>query len=246
MRQFTAVIIDDEQNNRENLYHLLIKHCPSMEVLGQAASATEGIHLIKKFQPEVVFLDIEMPGGNGFKMLEKLQPIEFQVIFVTAFDTYALNAIKFSALDYILKPIDKNELIEAVAKVENTNKPKTAQLSNLNTFLKGGQQKIALSLADEIRLIELNQIVRIEADSNYCEFKLLDGESIIVSKHLGYYYEILRTKGFIRVHQSHLVNQKFIERYVKKDGGYLVLSNKSEVPVSRTQKENILKFFSEV
>ena len=246
MKQFTAVIIDDEKNNRENLLYMLTKYCPNIKVVGQAVSAIEGIQLIKTEKPVVVFLDIEMPGINGFEMLSEFESIEFQVIFVTAFDSYALDAIKFSALDYILKPIDKIELTNAVDKVEKAERIKTDQLSNLNTFLKGGQQKIALSLADEIRLIELKQIVRIEADNNYCEFKLKAGESIIVSKHLGYYFEILKTKGFIRIHQSHLVNQIFIERFIKKDGGYLLLSNKEELPVSRTQKDHVLNFFSDL
>lgn len=244
MQQYTAILVDDESNNRENLAHLLVKYCPSIEIVGQAASVAEATHLIKTTSPEVVFLDIEMPGGNGFSLLEKLSPIHFQVIFVTAFDSYALNAIKFSALDYILKPIDKGELMAAVAKLKPAQNHQQPQLSNLNDFLKGGSRKIALNLSEEIRLVELNNIIRIEADSNYCRFVLKGQESVLVSKHLGHFYEILKKQGFARVHQSHLINKQFLERYVKKEGGYLMLTNGDQVPVSRTQKEHVLKLFA--
>ncbi|MCE7996659.1 MAG: response regulator transcription factor [Roseivirga sp.] len=245
IEQYSAIIVDDETNNRENLQHLLVKHCPGIEITGQAASVAEAIHLIKTTSPEVVFLDIEMPGGNGFSLLEKLQPIDFQVIFVTAFDSYALNAIKFSALDYILKPIDKEELIGAVAKLKPAKSDQQSQLSNLNDFLKGGTRKIALNLSDEIRLVELAKIIRIEADNNYCSFVLSQNETVLVSKHLGHFYEILKHQGFARVHQSHLINQQYLEKYVKRDGGYLVLTNGDQVPVSRTQKEHVLKLFAD-
>lgn len=243
--QYTAIIVDDEPNNRENLQHLLIKHCPGIEIVGQAASVAEAIHLVKTTSPEVVFLDIEMPDGNGFSLLEKLQPIDFQVIFVTAFDSYALNAIKFSALDYILKPIDRDELKGAVAKLKTLQNDQQHQLSNLNNFLKGEARKIALNLSDEIRLVELSNIIRIEADNNYCRFVLKGDETVLVSKHLGHFYDILKNQGFARVHQSHLINKACLERYVKKDGGYLVLNNGDQVPVSRTQKEHVLKLFAD-
>lgn len=245
MRQHTAIIVDDEPNNRENLQNLLVKHCPTIEILGQAASVAEATHLIKTTTPEVVFLDIEMPGGNGFSLLEKLHPIAFQVIFVTAFDSYALHAIKFSALDYILKPIDKEELTAAVKKLEKLPQNQENQLTNLTEFLKGEVRKIALNLSDEIRLVELGKIIRIEADNNYCHFVLKSGETVMVSKHLGHFYEILKEQGFARVHQSHLINRQFLERYVKKDGGYLILTNGDQVPVSRTQKEHVLKLFAD-
>ncbi len=244
MSRFKAVIVDDEINNRENLLGLLSKNCPNITVVGLASSAREAIQLIHDTQPDVVFLDIEMPGGNGFDMLEELKPVSFKVIFITAFDSYALNAIKFSALDYILKPIDRLELIEAVNKIDQNERVGQNQLSNLNSFLKGENKRITLNLLDEIRLVDLDQIVRIQADSNYCEFHLQNGEHIIVSKHLGYYYDLLKSQGFLRVHQSHLINQNHIKTFVKREGGYLVLSNSDQVPVSRTQKENVINFFS--
>jgi len=242
---YTALIVDDEPNNRENLARLLAQNCPTINVLGTAASVAEAVNQCKRFQPEVVFLDVEMPGGNGFTLLGKLAPVPFKVIFVTAYDAYALDAIKCSALDYILKPIDKTELINAVEKLE----PKAfqrQQLDNLGAFLQGEQKKIALSLADEIRLVKLEDIIRIEADNNYCHFWLSNDEEVIVSRHLGHYYDLLKGLGFVRVHQSHLINRTFLDRFIKKDGGYLVLTNGHQVPVSRTQKEQVILLFSDL
>ncbi|MFY0591542.1 LytR/AlgR family response regulator transcription factor [Roseivirga sp.] len=244
MRQFTAIIVDDELNNRENLFGLLSKYCPKIEIIGQASSVVEAKTLINTTSPEVVFLDIEMPGANGFSLLEHFPNQNFQVIFITAYDSYALKAIKFSALDYILKPIDKEELIGAVEKIKSLTENDNRKLKNLGHFLNGETKKIALSLIDEVRLIDIDKIVRIEADNNYSTFVLQHGERIIVSKNLGHFYDLLKDHGFSRVHQSHLINQKFLERYVRKDGGYLVMENQDEVPVSRTQKQNVAKLFS--
>lgn len=246
MQQHTAIIIDDERNNRENLHHLLVKHCPSIEVLGEAASTTEALRIIRNMAPQVLFLDIEMPGGNGFDLLSKLGDFKGQVIFVTAYDSYALDAIKFSALDYILKPIDRQELIRAVSKLDNVQQQSPEQINNLSDFLSGHKKRIALNLADEIRFITLDQLVRIEADNNYCHFHMADGEKILCSKHLGHFYEILKSQKFSRVHQSHLINRKYLERFVKRDGGYLVLSNGHQVPVSRTQREHVIGLFTDM
>ena len=243
--QHTALIVDDEPNNRENLQRLLAQNCPSINVLGTAASVAEAVVQCQRIQPEVVFLDIEMPGGNGFSLLEKLAPVPFKVIFVTAYDAYALEAIKCSALDYILKPIDRNELIKAVDKLR-PEASQSQQLDNLGAFLQGGQKKIALSLADEIRLVKLEDIIRIEADNNYCHFSLNNDEEVIVSKHLGHYYALLKGLGFVRVHQSHLVNRTYLDRFVKREGGYLILTNGHQVPVSRTQKEQVMQLFSDL
>jgi len=191
-----------------------------------------------------VFLDIEMPGGNGFTLLEHFSGSDFQIIFVTAYDSYALKAIKFSALDYLLKPIDKDELVEAVNKLELQGTSESSKLQNLGNFLNGEAKKIALNLADEVRLIDIDRIIRLEADNNYSTFILKGGERIIVSKTLGHFYDLLKGQGFSRVHQSHLINQKHLDRYVRKDGGYLVMENQDQVPVSRTQKQHVAKLFS--
>lgn len=242
MRQFTAIVVDDEPNNRQNLVTMLEKHCSQINVLGEAANVKEAQHLLKTTSPEVVFLDIEMPGGNGFTLLGSGE-IPFQVIFVTAYDAYALKAIKFSALDYLLKPIDREELIEAVSRLDTVAPQHVEQVQNLGAFLNQEEKKIAISLIDDIRLVPLKDIIRLQADNNYCKFYLATGETILTSKNLGYYYDLLKDQNFSRVHQSHLVNIHKLERYVKKDGGYLVLSNGDEVPVSRTQREQVSKLF---
>lgn len=244
MQQLTAILVDDEAHNRENLTALLGKHCPEIVLLGEAASVPEAFQLIKTASPEVVFLDIEMPNANGFALLELFEELPFKVVFVTAYDAYALKAIKFSASDYILKPIDHQELRQAVDLLLNEHRPTEVNRQSLDSFLNQDEKKIALALSDEIRLISLGDIIRIEADNNYTKFFLQNGEEIVVSKHLGFYYDIIKDFGFMRVHQSHLVNQKYVDRYVKRDGGYLQLSNGDQVPISRTQKENLLKWFS--
>ena len=246
MQQFTAIIVDDEQNNRENLAHLLVKHCPQVEVMAEAATVAEALPKIRQLKPEVIFLDIEMPHGNGFSLLEKLGPVESKIIFVTAYDSYALNAIKFNALDYILKPIDPQELILAVEKLHTQPPLNQPPFQNLLSFLKGENKRLALHLSDEIRLVELSEILRLEADNNYCRFFFKGDDNVLVSKHLGYYYELLKNEGFMRVHQSHLINPRYIRKYVKKDGGYLVMENGDEVPVSRTQRAHVLALFSNI
>lgn len=244
MQQLTAIIVDDEAHNRENLSALLIKYCPEVVVLGEASSVSEAFQLIKTASPEVVFLDIEMPNANGFALLELFDKLPFKVVFVTAYDAYALKAIKFSASDYILKPIDHQDLRQAVDDLLLESQPTEINRQSLDSFLNQEEKRIALTLSDEIRLIALSDIIRIEADNNYAKFFLSKGEEVLVSKHLGFYYDIIKDFGFMRVHQSHLVNQKFVDRYVKRDGGYLLLTNGHQVPISRTQKENLLKWFS--
>ena len=244
MQQLTAIIVDDEEHNRQNLSALLSKHCPEVVVLAEAASVPEAYQQIKATSPEVVFLDIEMPNANGFALLELFDELPFKVVFVTAYDAYALKAIKFSASDYILKPIDHEDLRKAIDDLLTQSTHTDINRQSLNSFLNQEEKKIALTLSDEIRLIALSQVIRIQADNNYAKFYLNGGEEILVSKHLGFYYDIIKDFGFMRVHQSHLINQKYVDRYVKKDGGYLMLTNGDQVPISRTQKENLLKWFS--
>lgn len=244
MKQITAIIVDDELHNRQNLSALLSKHCPEIVVLGEAASVPEAFQLIKTASPEVVFLDIEMPNANGFTLLEMYEDLPFKVVFVTAYDEYALKAIKFSASDYLLKPIDTDELKGAVKELLIGQDDQEKTKESLNSYLNDQEKKMALSLADEIRLVSLKDIVRVEADNNYAAFCLQSKERILVSKNLGYYYDLIKDHGFIRVHQSHLINQRYIDRYVKTDGGYLQMENGDQVPVSRTQKENLIKWFS--
>lgn len=240
-----AVIIDDEQNNIDNLSILLLQHCPEIEIAGTALNATEGEKIILQQKPDLVFLDIQMPNINGFDLLAKFKQPQFEVIFVTAFDKYGIQAVKFAALDYLLKPINISELKDAVSRaiVKCSNKQQNLQLENLMRLLKNSQQKdehrIALSDAKETRFVKTTEIIRCESNNNYTIFYLANAEKITTSKPIFEYEEMLQDYGFIKCHQSHLVNKKYIRSWVKEEGGYLLLEDKSQIPVSRQKRDQI-------
>ncbi len=241
----TAVIIDDEKNNIANLQGLLVKHCPQVLIAGTAVNAELGQLLIKEHKPELVFLDIQMPGKNGFEMLQGLPAHDFELIFVTAFDQYGIQAVKFSAIDYLLKPVTISELKMSVDKaIERTNRKKqNSQLENLLNLLQHREDKkehrIALPTTKEIRFINPDQIIRCESSNAYTGFFLKDGQKIIVSRPIFEYDELLKEYGFIRCHQSHLVNKQYVKSWVKEDGGYLLLEDQTRIPVSRNKKEEV-------
>lgn len=241
--EISAVIIDDEQNNIENLEILLRLHCPQVTVVATAMNANDGAFIIVHHNPDIIFLDIQMPGRNGFEMLQSLKHHNFELIFVTAFDQYGIQAVKFSALDYLLKPIKTDELKNAVNKAiyRSVEKKQNQKLENLLQLLENRQQqnlhRIALASAKETRFIKTTDIIRCESSNNYTTFFITNGEKIMVSKPIFEYEEILSAYGFIRCHQSHLVNKKHIRSLVKDDGGYLVLEDGTQIPVSRLKKE---------
>ncbi|MDB5211789.1 MAG: DNA-binding response regulator [Sediminibacterium sp.] len=241
----TAVIIDDEQNNIDNLEILLEQYCPQLTVVATALNATDGEAIILEHDPDIVFLDIQMPGKNGFALLQSLKTHNFELIFVTAYDQYGIQAVKFSALDYLLKPIDVEELKTAVYKAiyRSTEKKQNKKLENLLQVLEHQQQKdlhrIALTSAKETRFIRTQDIIRCESSNNYTTFFLFGREKIMTSKPIFEYEEILVNYGFIRCHQSHLVNKKHIKSWVKEDGGFLLLDDNTQVPISRQKKEYV-------
>ena len=243
-----AIIVDDEQNNRDNLRQLLQKYCPQVNVISLCASAKEAAKNIETQKPELVFLDIEMPDGNGFSLLEKLAPINFEVIFVTAYDHYGIKAIKFSALDYLLKPIDVTELIQAVAKAQEkiTQQQENERMQHLlqNNKLPDENKTLALSLADKIEFVEINTIIRCEAENNYTTFFLNDGQKLVVSKTLKEYDDLLSPFHFLRVHQSHLINLNYVKSFIKNDGGYIRMKDGSSVSISRQRREAVLKILT--
>ncbi len=240
-----AIIIDDEQRNRENLQQLISEHCPDVTILKLCTSAAEARESISKRHPDLIFLDIEMPGENAFSLLESLERIDFEVIFVTAFDQYGIKAIKFSALDYILKPIDPADLRSAVSKARKkiTQKQENFRLQNLleNTRRAHSDKMIALSLSDKVEFVEVSSIVRCQSDSNYTTFYLKSGEKLLVSKTLKDFEDLLTSYGFLRVHQSHLINLKEIKSFIKSDGGYIRMKDGSSVSVSRQRREMVLE-----
>ena len=243
-----AIIIDDEEESRNTISNILSKYCDNVSITGQAENVRGGLDLINKEKPDVVFLDIRMPDGTGFDLLEKVHEISFRVIFVTAHDQYALRAIKVSALDYILKPVDPQQLIDAVEKIKEPPNDMETITHKINTLLrnKNGFERITLPTFEGFKFINIKDIIRCEADNNYTFFYLNSGEKILVTKTLKEYDETLSGVDFIRVHQSHLVNTKFIDRYIKGDGGSLVMADGSEVEVSRRRKEEFLRRMTEM
>lgn len=238
-----AIVIDDEQDSRNTVINILNNFCDNIQVIAQAENVKDGIAKIEKEKADVVFLDIQMPDGTGFDLLEKLSEINFQVIFVTAYDQYALKAIKYSALDYILKPVNPQHLMDAVEKLKIPAPDFGLISKQISTLLrnKNGFERITLPTFEGLRFIILKDIIRCEADNNYTNFYLSSGEKVLVTKTLKEYDESLSGEDFIRVHQSHLVNSKYIDRYIKGDGGTIIMTDGSQVEVSRRRKEEFLK-----
>ena len=243
----SAVIVDDEKNNIDNLSILLKELFPDLKIIGEATDAVYAEKLIVQYKPDIVFLDIQMPGKNGFDLLTSLAIHNFELIFVTAFDQFGIQAVKFSAIDYLLKPVNAEELRKAVQKAISRilEKKQNKQLENLLNVLKNQQLKdahrIALPSSKEIRFIRTTEIIRCESSNNYTTFHILNGESIVTSKPIFEYEEILQAYGFIRCHQTHLVNKRYIKSLVKQDGGYLLLENGSKIPISRMKREMVKK-----
>ncbi|MBZ4188722.1 LytR/AlgR family response regulator transcription factor [Niabella beijingensis] len=240
-----AIIIDDEPNNIRNLELLLKEHCSNVQVVATAMNADEGREAILSHQPDLVFLDIQMPGANGFEMLQSLPEPGFEVIFVTGFDRYGIQAVKFSAIDYLLKPIVTAELKTAVEKAahKTETKKRNTQLENLLKFLEKKDHKqdhkIALPSAKETRFVNPAQIIYCEAKNNYTSFRLTGGEQLVISRPLYEYEELLTDYGFLRCHNSYLVNRIFIKSILKEDSTTLLLENDERIPVSRQKKEYI-------
>jgi two-component system LytT family response regulator len=237
-----GIIIDDETNNIENLEILLNQYYPEIDIVATAKNAEEGISAIQAQQPDLVFLDIQMPDKSGFELLKALPNIPFEVIFITAFDQYGIQAIKFSALDYLLKPINIMELQLAVTKAINkiAQKQQNKNIENLLSYIKTGNKeapKIALPTLQEIMYVRVDDIVRCEASNNYTTFHLQTGEQVLVCKTLKEFVELLKPHGFVRTHQSHLVNINFVKSLLKEDGGTLLLNDKTKIPISRQNRD---------
>jgi two-component system LytT family response regulator len=242
----TAVLIDDEANNLTNLSRLLTQYCPEVAIIGTAMDAATGRQLITTRQPELVFLDIQMPGTSGLDLLQQLPSHDFQLIFVTAYDHYGIQAVKFAAVDYLLKPINTDELEKAVRKAlrRHSERQKNGQLENLLQLLQRQSYKeehrIALTTLKETRFLYTRQILRCESDNNYCHFFLDNGEKLLVSRPIYEFEPLLKDYGFIRCHQSHLINKNHVRSWIRERGDFLLLDNGDTVPVSRSKKEVVL------
>ncbi|WP_020607252.1 LytR/AlgR family response regulator transcription factor [Spirosoma spitsbergense] len=254
----TAIIIDDEPDNVALLALQLARHCPQVAVIGQFTDSPSALVALRTQRPSLIFLDIEMPMLNGFQLLEQLGEVSFQVVFVTAYNQYAVRAFQFAALDYLLKPVDTIDLVNTIRRAETVSfSPSgvvgTAQLDVLKSWYPatapGGAPsavlpaKIALPHANGLTFIDINQILYAESDSNYTSFVLESGEKYLVSKTLGDVQDMLEVRNFLRVHRQYVVNLDHIKRLVRGEGTYLVLTNGVSIPVSRQQKDRLLERF---
>ncbi|MFT5168941.1 MAG: two-component system LytT family response regulator [Saprospiraceae bacterium] len=238
-----AIIIDDIPQAIELLKGDLENYCPDVEVIGDAPSVVAGTKLLKQLKPDIVFLDIELQDGTGFDILEILGDIPFKIIFTTASDEHAIKAFRFSAIDYLLKPINPEELQEAVAKFKDSKGDSKESIDLLldNVKERKGPRKLALHTLDKIQVAEINEIVRCESSGNYTTFYFADKQKILVTRTLKEYEKLLEEYGFIRVHQSHLINGNHIKEYIKTEGGYLVMKDGSHVSVSIRKKPMLVK-----
>lgn len=241
-----SIIVDDETKSRNNLKQLLKEYCPNIEVIAEASSAMSALTLINENDPELLFLDIKMGTISGFDLLKLLNGKQnFELIFVTAFDTYGIQAVKTCAIDYLLKPINIIELVSAVNKAISYIVPKkeNERLRELiaNIDRRDEEQRIALPLGDKIEFISIAKIIRLEAEGNYTHLYLQNSKHYLICKTLKEYNDLLIGHHFIRTHQSHLINFSKISSYVKTDGGYISMEDGSQVPISRQKKEEVLK-----
>jgi len=244
-----TIIVDDELGARESLSKIIEKNCKEIEIVAKADAMLSAYDAINKHQPDLVFLDIEMPKGNAFDLLGKFDEINFDIIFTTAYDHYAIQAIKFSAIDYILKPIDTEELVSAVERFQKKTGQKNfldkkfkALLSNLKPENK--IKKIGIPDSDGLVFINLSDIIRCDSDGNYTFFILTTGKKIIATHTLGEYEQMFADNNFFRVHRSHLINLEHVKKYIKGEGGYVIMTDNSQVEVSRRNKIEFLEKLS--
>lgn len=240
-----AVIIDDIETIRKKNSAIIKSNCPNISIIGQAESVESGIAIIKKLSPDLVFLDVEMPDGTGFDLLQKLKPLTFKVIFITGFEDFAIKAFRFSAIDYLLKPLDAGELIEAVKKVEDSLNKEVfdMKINNLFSNLERPKnlQKLILKTAEKIYSVNIQDIVNCESEKNYTTFYFINSPKLVVSTNLKEYESMLTPFNFFRTHQSHLINMTYFDHFIKTDGGNtIVMKNKTSIPLSVRKKEEFL------
>lgn len=244
----TAVLIDDDINLREGMKGLLSLYAPDISIIGEADSVASGIETLNTLNPQVVFLDIQMNDGTGFDILEKLSDINGKVtshvVFITAYEHYAIKAFRFSALDFLLKPVGPDELEKVIDKIRNVLE-KDNDYSHIDLLLENIRKKadnfkrIALSNSDGIHLLDICDIMRCESDDNYTKFFVKNRKPILISKTLKEYEELLTEHDFVRIHQSHLINLAYVKSYVKKDNGYVMMTDESQLPISQRKREQL-------
>ena len=247
MRKLKSILIDDERSSLESLAYELNAYCPDIEVVGTSKDPVEGLQLLLTSPPDVLFLDIEMPGMNGFELLQQLPEISFDVIFVTAYDQFAIKAFDFNAVDYLLKPVRKAKLIQAVQKVQDRHQHMLnkngleALIQNIRVQTRSGLEHIALPTSDGFSMVHINDISHLQADSNYTWVYLANQKKYLVAKTLKEMEGMLEFPQYFRAHKSYLVNLNHVERYVRGQGGCLVLKGGIQIPVARTQKSELME-----
>ncbi len=242
MNLIDSIVVDDEKNGRENLISLLRSHCPEIDIVAEASSFTEAISKIEEKHPQLVFLDIEMPGKNGFEVLNHFDTPGFKVIFVTAYDQFAIQAIRFSALDYLLKPIDVRELRVAVDRfhIQKDKADLRLDVFKNNKNVSFEERRIAIPSNDKIDFVKIREIVSCKGEGGYTRITLYDGPELFTSKPLIFYEELLEGFNFLRTHKAYLVNTSHVVSFVKSDGGYIEMSNQQFIPVSRRRRDHVL------
>lgn len=244
-----AIIIDDIEQARLTFRKDLEIYAPDVAIIGEASGVIEGAKLLKRLQPDIVFLDIQMQDGSGFDLLDVLSDIRFKIIFITASDAHAIKAFRYAAIDYLMKPIDPDELISALDKYRKQHLNENAKYQLLNDSLKHHQrphERLALHSQDKIHIVNISEILRCESNVNYTCFYFTGGKKMLVTKTLKEFEDLLSDQGFFRVHQSHLVNTRYIREYVKTEGGHLIMNDGAMVPVSTRKRPEVMKMLEEL
>jgi two-component system, LytTR family, response regulator len=249
-RMLRTIIIDDEEHMRQSLEKLLQRYCPNVQVVARAGSVAAGLVCIREHRPDVVLLDIKMDDGTGFDLLRQAEPIDFKVIFITAYDQYAVEAFRYSALDYLLKPVIPENLMEALHKAEQMRiKDLEIQLSALKTNMAAENQankKLVLKTLENIYIVAPDDILYCQSYSNYSTFILNDGRRITVSRTLREFEELLKHAGFFRVHKSYLVSLSKIIRLEKSEGGTIIMNNEDKIPLGSSRKDELMELFEQL
>lgn len=245
-----TILIDDEQDSLDDLHETIGKYCREVNVLGGFSNPTQGLDAIRQLKPDLIFLDVQMPGMSGFELLEQISSIQFEVIFVSAFDRYAIKAIRFSALDYLVKPIDVDELMRAVARVKerkNQNSFSIQSALHNNARLKSGViERVAVPSADGIDFFEIKDIIFCKADGCYTIIYLKGKQQKIVTRVLKDFEDFLSESGFCRVHNSFLINLRHVRRYIRGEGGYVIMTDDHHVDISRRRKDEFLSLLNKL
>lgn len=248
MEKLNAIIVDDEMSSVQNLEQKLVEFCPDITVIATAQKPEDAILLIQQHNPDVVFLDIEMPRMSGFRMLDKLQDFQFDIIFTTAYNHYAIDAIRISAFDYLMKPIAINDLQQCVERLVKHRSRHTAErldvLKRSMADTRNQEDKIAVPTGDGLEFLPVRSIVHIESSSNYSKLFLADGKNMLVTRQLKDFEDMLVPYHFFRVHNSHLINLHCIRKYIRGEGGQVIMQNGDVIDVARRKKEEFLKIIA--